>query len=227
MIKTTHETIVKTLGFMVFAFVLSFLFCGCSFLNKQNQTASVVFSLNQEICEQILHSEANLNADSLFLDVELKGDYSASKTLPLDKSVEVKFDSIQSGTELFVEASAYRLEYDKKLILYSGKSEPVKIEAGENKITLVLTKTGASEPFIPDPPPEEDIMINLYVSGTGDDVSGDGTETNPFETVDKACESIIAQGTKNTVWTIYIMGDVTGPHEGSNKAGARGYTKDF
>ena len=54
-----------------------------------------------------------------------------------------------------------------------------------------------------------------------------GTEANPFETVDKACESIIAQGTKNMVWTIYIMGDVTGPHEGTNKAGARTYTKDF
>ena len=69
--------------------------------------------------------------------------------------------------------------------------------------------------------------MTIYVSGTGNDTEGDGTEAKPFETVDKACEAIIAQGTKNTVWTIYIMGDVTGPHEGTNKAGARTYTKDF
>ena len=227
MTKTTHETISKTLSFMVFAFVLSFFSCGCSFFNKQNLNGSVVFSINQEICEQILYSEATNAADSVFLDIELKGDYNVSKTVPLDKTVEVKFDSIQPGSEVFVEACAYRLEYDKKLILYSGKSEPVKIEAGENKIALILTKVGGSDPVIPDPPPQEDIIIKLYVSGTGDDVSGTGTEENPFESVDKACETIVAQGTAETNWIIYIMGDVTGPHTGINKAGERRYDKDY
>lgn len=62
----------------------------------------------------------------------------------------------------------------------------------------------------------------LYVSGTGDDPTGDGSEENPFESIDKACEKIIEVGTPDAEWTIYIMGDVTGPHTSNNKAGSRG-----
>ena len=66
------------------------------------------------------------------------------------------------------------------------------------------------------------VDANLYVSGTGDDTEGDGTEENPFESVDKACEKIIELGTPLIDWTIYVMGDVTGPHSSSKKAGERG-----
>ncbi len=62
----------------------------------------------------------------------------------------------------------------------------------------------------------------LYVSGTGDDTSGDGSQSNPFESIDKACEKIIELGNPDINWTIYIMGDVTGPHTSNNKAGSRG-----
>lgn len=61
----------------------------------------------------------------------------------------------------------------------------------------------------------------LYVSGTGDDPTGDGSEENPFESIDKACEKIIEVGTPDAEWTIYIVGDVTGPHESDLKAGER------
>lgn len=62
----------------------------------------------------------------------------------------------------------------------------------------------------------------LYVSGTGDDPTGDGSEENPFESIDKACEKIIEVGTPDAEWTIYIVGDVTGPHSSTKKAGERG-----
>ena len=67
----------------------------------------------------------------------------------------------------------------------------------------------------------------LYVSGTGDDPTGDGTEANPFESIDKACEKIIETGDSEMDWVIYIMGDVTGPHEGTRKAGSRNYSSDY
>ena len=76
----------------------------------------------------------------------------------------------------------------------------------------------------------------LYVSGTGNDevytvdneeIEPDGTEENPFESIDKACEKIVETGSPFTNWTIFIMGDVTGPHEGTNKAGSRSYSKDY
>ena len=62
----------------------------------------------------------------------------------------------------------------------------------------------------------------LYVSGTGDDSADGLTEATPLETVNKACEKIIELGDVNMAWTIYIMGDVTGPHSSTNKAGSRG-----
>ena len=62
----------------------------------------------------------------------------------------------------------------------------------------------------------------LYVSGTGDDSADGLTEATPLETVNKACEKIIELGDVNMAWTIYIMGDVTGPHSSDKKAGSRG-----
>lgn len=68
----------------------------------------------------------------------------------------------------------------------------------------------------------------LYVSGTGDDTSGDGWSIGTaFESIDKACEKIIELGNPDVNWTIYIDGDVTGPHEGTRKAGSRNYSSDY
>ena len=67
------------------------------------------------------------------------------------------------------------------------------------------------------------IEAKVYVSGTGDDNTGDGSEANPFESVDKACEYIIANPDPEADWTIFIMGDVTGPHNSTKKAGERSY----
>ena len=71
----------------------------------------------------------------------------------------------------------------------------------------------------------------LYVSGTGDDTTGDGTEAKPFETIERACEAIIATDAKYNPqymdWTIYIMGDVTGKHSGTRKAGSRTFSSDY
>ena len=67
----------------------------------------------------------------------------------------------------------------------------------------------------------------LYVSGTGDDSADGLTEATPLETVNKACEKIIELGDTNMNWTIYIMGDVTGPHSSTKKAGARGTNAQY
>ena len=56
----------------------------------------------------------------------------------------------------------------------------------------------------------------LYVSGTGDDTTGNGTEAKPFKTIDKACEEIIATGDENMNWAIKIIGEVKGVPKGSS-----------
>ncbi len=75
----------------------------------------------------------------------------------------------------------------------------------------------------------------LYVSGMGYDNTapdsqghfGDGTESSPFETVNRACEYIISNGTPYAEWIIYIMGDVTGPNNSGKKAGQRTSSSDY
>ncbi len=74
----------------------------------------------------------------------------------------------------------------------------------------------------------------LYVSGTGDETNSGFTETEAVESIDKACESIIANGDADKEWAICVMGDVTGPYrdnlnngETPRKAGERRYTRDY
>ncbi len=230
----THKTVKKTLIFFGFAFAFACFFCGCSFFNLKEKTGSVVFSVSAENYAKIMRSESSSVPATLFCDIELKGGYSETKTISITKGATVNFESIPIGTELYAEITAYYVENNKKVVVYSGTSATVKVTAGETPLDVTLKKVKApeeqtepTEPQEPQEPEEPEIQMTIYVSGTGNDTEGDGTEAKPFETVDKACESIIAQGTKNTVWTIYIMGDVTGPHEGTNKAGARTYPKDF
>ena len=61
----------------------------------------------------------------------------------------------------------------------------------------------------------------LYVSGTGDDSADGLSEDTALQTLDKACEKIVTLGKSGIDWTIYIIGDVTGPSDSHKKAGER------
>ncbi|WP_294429773.1 InlB B-repeat-containing protein [uncultured Treponema sp.] len=61
----------------------------------------------------------------------------------------------------------------------------------------------------------------IYVSGTGDDSTGDGSEERPFKTLEGACEKILSLKSKNAVWTIKISGEVTGIPAGTSGTEAK------
>ena len=65
------------------------------------------------------------------------------------------------------------------------------------------------------------ISTTLYVSGNGDDDADGSSESTAFQTINKACEKIIAAGKPGMDWKIYIIGDVTGPSNSKKKADAR------
>ena len=88
-------------------------------------------------------------------------------------------------------------------------------------ITRINTGTTGNKSLSPQ------YLNTIYVSGTGDDTTGDGTFANPFESIDKACIKIAEIGNPDIDWAICIMGDVTGPHTGTNKAGYRRNTDDY
>jgi len=82
----------------------------------------------------------------LFLDVALKGGFLAQQTAPLlDNGTSISFEEIPEGVSVFAEASAYEKVGDEKNILYTGKSESVIINEGENIISLVMLPYVAEE----------------------------------------------------------------------------------
>lgn len=80
------------------------------------------------------------------MDVALKGGFLAQQTAPLlDNGTSISFEEIPEGVSVFAEASAYEKVGDEKNILYTGKSESVIINEGENIISLVMLPYVAEE----------------------------------------------------------------------------------
>ena len=50
----------------------------------------------------------------------------------------------------------------------------------------------------------------LYVTATGNDTTGDGSQENPLKTIDGACAVIAETGEPGFNWTIYVTGEITG-----------------
>jgi len=50
----------------------------------------------------------------------------------------------------------------------------------------------------------------LYVSGTGDDTTGDGSEEKPYKTIAGACAKIAEDGKPTENWKIFVSGEITG-----------------
>ena len=67
------------------------------------------------------------------------------------------------------------------------------------------------------------LMIDapIYVAGAGDDTKGTGTKSKPFATIAKACTEM---KDKNTEFTIYIDGEVTGTQTISGNLNAKSVT---
>ena len=134
----THKTVKKTLIFFGFAFAFACFFCGCSFFNLKEKTGTVVFSVSAENYAKIMRSESSSVPATLFCDIELKGGYSETKTISITKGATVKFESIPIGTELYAEITAYYVENNKKVVVYSGTSATVKVTAGETPLDVTL-----------------------------------------------------------------------------------------
>lgn len=56
----------------------------------------------------------------------------------------------------------------------------------------------------------------LYVSGTGNDTTGDGSEENPYKTIAGACAKIAEDGKPTANWTILVSGEITGIPTGTS-----------
>lgn len=141
----------KFFALVIFAFSL---FCySCSFLGDCEQNSGKIsFFFSGELASKMKNASSRTVSNDevgrgLFLDVALKGGFLAQQTAQLlDNGTSISFEEIPEGVSVFAEASAYEKVGDEKNILYTGKSESVIINEGENIISLVMLPYVADEP---------------------------------------------------------------------------------
>jgi hypothetical protein len=158
----------------LFVLVSTLFLWGCSLFDEGDK-ASVTFCVNEEMVEKLRQSVRNeagsgLSEDShflqekdsadlvsqarvltsedfanMFVDIELKGEYSAKRRLSARAGERVVFDDIRIGTWLYAQAVAYREasgENQNRTVYYIGKSDPIKIRRGENHIFILMKSAG-------------------------------------------------------------------------------------
>ena len=226
-------------------FLLAFLLSTCSLINT-TETSSVTFTIDRNtslkiseaaghLCKSQSDSKSHSNSldsekkDNLYFDIELKGGYSAVKTIPVLEETTATFDNIPVGTSLYAEANAYFIDINnEKNILFLGKSEEITIKEGKNVLSLSLKSVNSeTEPVDPKNKPDSDnddepesvgepetveepeISIQIFVSQSGDDETGVGNEEYPFASITKACKIM----TEESDYTINVDGTLTGTQQ--------------
>lgn len=111
---------------------LFFIFSGCSNFGP-NHTSSVRFSINAS--RAAISDTANT-----FVEVELLGDYSETKTVEFnaENTINISFNAVPVGASISARAQIYTSYEDDKLVLYSGKSETKIVTEEENILNIKL-----------------------------------------------------------------------------------------
>ena len=161
-----------------------------------------------------------------YLDIALKGDWSDSASIPVKDGAAATFDEIPVGAVIWAEADIYTSVDGERLVFYTGTSGKLKIKSGENQLSLSLKKvssddtddeTGTStkpdgsdtqdEPAdAADNPDEPAVVLPLYVSASGSNETGDGTEKNPLASIAAACGKM---DDATAAYAIYVDGMLT------------------
>ena len=170
----------------------------CSVFEGQDG-ASVSFTITGDMVKAMggSRSLSPTEAGSLFLEITLEGGHSDVKTVPIVEGQAAVFDGVPIGASVSAIGKAF-VEYGgAKVPTYTGKSDAILVKEGDNQLTLYLKKSG------------------FYVSSTGDDTNGDGTQQNPYATLGAAVTKIYALNDPTVDYTIIIDGTVTGDAGGA------------
>ncbi|MCR5045287.1 MAG: hypothetical protein K6A42_01760 [Treponema sp.] len=166
-------------------------------LCQQNAGA---FSFDQEESVDDQQSE-----DGSFLTLDLKGDYSASKTVKVEENQTVNFDAVPVDSVVWVEATAYQMANGQKTLLYTGKSQSITVAAGQNKLSLTMKRAGQDGPTV---------YVEIYVSASGQNYDAtaynQGSEDQPFKTLYDAEQKIMTLNDASANYKILVDGEITG-----------------
>lgn len=121
------------------------LFCSCDSIfnnsDSEAQTGSITFAIHSMKAALEANEVENSPYD---ITVKISGDnVSEEKKIKLEtgKSASVEFKGILIGTKIIAEVEIY--QNDK--LIYKGKSDEYIVQAGENKVTVVLEKQQDNE----------------------------------------------------------------------------------
>ena len=115
----------KTFFVSTAALLLCFL-ASCSFINTSDTSASVSLNLARSVSGHVEYD---------YIDVSLQGDSTQTKRISADEST-VTFDGLPNGASAYIKADAYQ----NGELIYTGKSETIKVKSGENTVSLTLKR---------------------------------------------------------------------------------------
>ena len=208
--------------FIVFIFLTSVLF-SCSLLDSQNE-ASITFTIDRNMAQKISDTDRARNVsesasrsispeemEGLYFQINLKGGYEDSKTIPVVENASVDFENIPVGIELYAEANAYRLEeidgIKDKIVLFEGKSEKIIVSAGNNKLSISLKRI---EPVIQ----TSSIKLSISIDGTPDSnkiqayeirIRDSNNEMSQILTVDNIENPVLIENLPQDNYTISVL----------------------
>ena len=128
-----------------YLFFIPFIFylAACSnSVSENNETGSVEFSFSASDLQRIA-ARSGGGAAAYKLTIALKGEYDSSKNETITdftKPISITFDDIPIGKNLFAEAQILKDVNGTDRLKMQGKSETIKIAAGENPLTLKLER---------------------------------------------------------------------------------------
>ncbi|MCR5698862.1 MAG: hypothetical protein K6G52_04365 [Treponemataceae bacterium] len=193
--------------FICFSVLFVFIFTACSLISNSDNDSSLRFVIDENSARQ-LASRSESSAD-MTLTISIKGDYTQTKSAVINSSgtTQISFAAIPIGALVYVEASVR--DSDNNLC-YTGRSDSVTIVEGENSIPLRLT-----------PYSEEGEEVIIYVSASGSDTTGDGSQSNPYASISGA---VSGMNNGNNDYLIYVDGTLSGSQSISSSARANSIT---
>ena len=114
--------------------VLSFISCSASLENK---SGSVYFSIGSNSSREADFPLAD-SGETFSLTVTLDGDYKSSRTTKFTDSATIIFEIVPVSSKIFAHAEIHLLEGDKKILKYSGTSEPLVVQEEDNILSILM-----------------------------------------------------------------------------------------
>lgn len=153
------------------------IFTSCSFINSVTNSSYLTFSIDKETASTIKayrdaveETEAvEQSTDNIFIDISVYGDYEAKRTVPCQADSTITFSELTAGFKVYSEGLVYSLEKledgtEKRIELYSGKSESMILKAGSNQMELTLKKRSHEAE-----PQEVAFTVEYYLQNIDDD----------------------------------------------------------